>query len=178
MFRIAVLIVVLVATTATYASEMGDLVRDKSGAIQFMTFQGASDYCKSIGSRLPTIREFAELSAASGARGIIESAYPYIPVTSPLVEDEIAKYRQQRIGVVYAANTADTNVVDFYFDDTGYTRTSRNIEDTRWIWSSSNEFTGRSWAPVRYYLFDTYFGNVVTSHVPNPTWNIGVTCIK
>jgi len=73
----------------------------KEGEVCNMSHEAAITYCRIIGGRLPTVREFAQLGVYMGAAGIRSTdAEDYYSVNSGMSEGEY--------------------IVDFYYNDTGY----------------------------------------------------------
>lgn len=113
-----------------------DIVQDPDGEIRTMYRQEAIEYCESQGGHLPSFREWAQLSASLGARGIVSSC-----VGARIDGDfNCAGYR---------VTNGDETKDEFDYSSTGYQtpdlgndRTWRRTVDgdkgRKWFWSSSN----------------------------------------
>lgn len=151
--------VMLVASTSlsqaqNNASILGDLAKDEKGNVKTMNQYQAAEYCQSIGSRLPTVRELALYAQSLGADGI-----------SDRKEDD-------DYGTIYTRDIDGNIVVDFYFSFRRYHRPGGDLEDY-WYWSSSVHPK----YPDEAYLLSGYVG-VITYDSRYHDHDYAVRCVK
>jgi hypothetical protein len=83
--------------TVTFLSDEvpGEWTREGWFRVKEMDLNRAESYCKNLGARLPTPREF-EVQGQFESRGdcMLETAYPGRPSTDPVVQEEIRKYHR------------------------------------------------------------------------------------
>lgn len=119
------LIGILSLSTAVsgYSEQIGDLLRDGSGQVQFMNQRLAGRACAAKNGRLPTIREFAQESQSNGAKGILEVGQ-VDPGNVPPGYDRIW------------AKNPDGNIDIFYYNRDGY-RPPQGDLGRHIVWSAS-----------------------------------------
>jgi hypothetical protein len=98
-----------------------------------MSQAAASKYCESKGSRLPTLRELAELAVSMGAKPIRETSYPATDVWTAPVYAEIEK--NYKDGYYAVLQNSGHYYVAFYINPTGYRTLS--FDEQAGFWSSS-----------------------------------------
>ena len=96
-------------------SLLGDVAKDENGKILKLDFYRADQYCKKIGSRLPSAIELARYAQSLGAEGV---------ATTRLNDDYKPFY-------VYGQET-----VAFYYSRKNY-KPSSNDSENYWLWSST-----------------------------------------
>lgn len=115
---------------------LGDIVRNENGSVRHMNQYDADQYCRSRGSRLPTVRELALVSQSLGARGIRETAHAGVVRTEAAVQAEITQMSAAGYYPIYTMNGSNQPSVDFYFNYTGYQRPAGDL-GSHFFWSSS-----------------------------------------
>lgn len=96
----------------------------------------AEKHCTAKGSRMPTAREFVQMSQSMGARGIRETAHKNLNTDDPKVQAEIKAMEVDTFYAIYTKNDQDELVVDFYFSFSDYKRPEGDLGNF-WFWSSS-----------------------------------------
>ena len=113
--------------------DFGDLIQDFNNVKKkpVFNYNNAVDQCSSQGKRLPTVREWANLSVAFGAKGILE----------------VSEFRQKKAAgenvddfELIGSRTMDNSKADwFYFSDKGYKRPIGRLgQKYTWFWTLSN----------------------------------------
>lgn len=137
-------------------SNLGDFVRDSNSKVRSMSYDDADAYCKSQGTRLPTVRELAVHAQSLGAQGISETY-------------ELNSYSIEM-------KTIDGKRDVFYFDGDGYKHPPNQSDHA--VWSSSFRSVGR---PTPYILgwSESHFPNIALF---DEWWAIGrnnaVRCVR
>lgn len=144
---------------------IGDIERDSSGKVLRMNQYNAEKHCKAKGSRLPTVREYAQLSQLMGARGIRESAYKNLIgdlIETAKVSNEIDAMEADGFHTIYTRNNR-YRVLEFYFDHSGYRyRRPKDDDVDEWGWGFwTSSVTGVS---SEFYAFDGYHGDFVRDY--------------
>lgn len=98
--------------------------------------ENAQAYCESIGSRLPTIREFAEYAAKNGAAGIRSSAFSGTSGYNDDIRAEIQSMGSEGYQRVIHRDEAGEDVIDFYLNLNGYRENEDQLGNHQ-FWTSS-----------------------------------------
>ncbi len=116
--------IIFLASSGAYADwlDSDGILRKDDGRFSLMNQSDALKSCPP-GTHLPTIRELASLSQASGAKGILE-VDPSDPFSTP--------YRYKRVSAVNANGARD----EFNFSSADYVRPSGDLGHSS-FWSSS-----------------------------------------
>jgi len=91
----------------------------KVGEVCIATQYAADSYCKSIKSRLPTLRELALYAQTLGAKGIRETHFKNVDMSKPQVQAEIKQMEGLKYDAIYKG-FGEKIVVDFYYSHKGY----------------------------------------------------------
>jgi hypothetical protein len=121
--------------------------KSKRGYLPYVEFREATAYCKNLGMRLPTAREYAKYAQSLGAKGVRETAFASASINDPRVKEEIAKNSNEKFFAVFKSpvfetytdypQTPDSRIlIDFYYSSDGYTKPSGARLDDRY-WTSS-----------------------------------------
>ncbi len=119
-FKAILLLVAILTSSLSFAElsigpEIGDIERDDRGnVLKKINYYAASRHCEAKGSRLPTAREYAQLSRSMGAKGIKETAH------ESKNWDEVIAMRKENFTPIWALDNQDKVWVDFYFNSSGY----------------------------------------------------------
>jgi hypothetical protein len=116
--------------------KLTDFARNNDHSIMRPSWKKAVQYCAGLGSRLPTIREYALLSQSMGAMGIRETAFPNVDINSPVIANERSLNAREGFKEIYRKNSSGALVIDFYFNKLGYRKSFGELDET-WLWSSS-----------------------------------------
>ncbi len=137
-FLILMSSMILASTTAS-ALSIGNTVRDLQGQPIFMTYEEAANYCQNNQMRIPTAREFAELSQSLGAKGIRETKYPGVAYDDSRLTNEFyqSSLYQEHFKRIFKQSLSGLIEVDFYYSDSGYDFNSKESWENLWIWTSS-----------------------------------------
>lgn len=130
------LLKLLVLTLSASGADLSTVALNPDGSLLLMNFSEASAYCKTRGTRLPTVREFADYAYQHGARGTRETAYPNIATTEKNVYLEgLSNFHSG--GYVALKKRSETNrfiVINFYYSNEGYI--APQVDDFQ-AWTSS-----------------------------------------
>jgi hypothetical protein len=134
------------------ADNLRDFVRNPDGSVRQMNQYDADTYCKSQGTRLPTVRELALYCQSLGAKGISAT---------------------ERDGY-YLVRGSDSvgNPDSFYFSNEGYQRPTGDFGNY-WFWSSSVDSNYSYYA----YYVRSHFGGIYAG-IRSYDYNRGVRCVR
>lgn len=150
---------------------IGDPARvDGDGGFLITTQEAATQYCASIGSRLPTAREFAEYAQSLGAVGVRETKYPEMDSESGEVRAEIIQNGSERYYAIYKKNKDGAFAVDFYYNPIGYEYPLDPPRQVR-FWTSSTNPRDPIWADI----FEGYTGLITDA--PKASKDFFVACV-
>ena len=134
----------------------GDTVKNPDGTVMRVYRQSeAADYCRTYGSRLPTISEIAHRAASLGYIQVKETAYPDHEVR-PL-DRGLAAERDRMDDAGYSAVARIDGIkvfVDFYWHADASPAPAGNEFLGNWYWSSTIYIDGDGNPTVAY----TYYG--------------------
>ena len=169
-------IFLLLGSNVQAAGSWGEIVRNPDGSVRIMDWQAATQYCTQVHQRLPSAREYAELSISLGAKGIRESAYKGVDygeneaVFKALKEETKNNQREgYSLSVIKATSVNETKnslELDFYFCSAGYQRPAGDL-GLFGFWSSTKGYDS--------YIFNGLTGGIETDY--ELRWN-AVRCIR
>lgn len=154
------LVLSVLLPAAQAETHIGQTAKDLGGSVLLVNHEEATRFCLNRGSRLPTIHEYAQLSASLGSMGSRETQYLDIPINDVIVEEEITRNGAEGFSPLFRLNSAARFVIDFYFNSTGYNAPSAAPEDVSRFWSS----TTNPRQPDKRYAFDGKTGFVSVSY--------------
>jgi hypothetical protein len=138
--------------------QFGDIVKNSDGSIRYMSQYLATEYCSSQGMRLPSAREFAQLSQSLGAKGIKEfNEFP---------NESAAK----KAGYYPVLATRWNEHDGFYFSNQGYNRPTGELGNNRFFSYSHNPYMS---SPNSY----IFFGDSGYVWEDSPTVFSAVMCV-
>ncbi len=107
------------------------------GGAEIKTYRAAQNFCTALGTRLPTIREFADYAAYNGAKGILEAKYPALKGgKSDPSRVELERMRLGGYEPVVTDGRCDSSVcIQFYYNPQGYKPANKDFEDV-YFWAS------------------------------------------
>jgi uncharacterized protein (TIGR02145 family) len=155
---------IFVASTEAYANKLDQdgILRYDYGPIRRMSQFYAMLACPH-GTHLPTIRELAVLSQASGAKGILEVSQ---------VDPNAVPAGYRKVSAINPNGQKD----EFYFNHEGYKRPSGDLANNM-FWSSSVVADDR-YSDNSYYGYFFYGGEGWVSYYVNlSSGNLAVRCV-
>jgi hypothetical protein len=151
----------------------GKWTRDNWFLRSEMDYESAESYCRQLGARIPTAREFViQGQFESGHECMVETAYPGRPFSDLLVQEEIKKYGQE--GSYHEPILKELNgqkSVDFYINrkpNCGLTGQKTRISGAFWTATKSE-------GPNRYFGYGFNSGGGVGSGYAQAA---GVVCVR
>jgi hypothetical protein len=177
-----ILISVFLMTSLVFAAgapRLGDIPRDPDGSVSFMSEPDADQYCRSQGTRLPTIRELALYAQSLGALGIRETTHIGEVETDSAVQTEIAQMKGDGYEAIFTLNSAGQPTVDFYFSHSGYRAPPGDL-GAFWLYSSSvaalsptdnytlSSTNGETGHDGRDFIYDDDAGRCILPPAPGP----------
>jgi hypothetical protein len=116
---------------------VGKIEVDTNGAPLKMSYKDAYQYCHNLGSRLPTIREFALVALLNNAKGIRETTYPDVSIKDPKVVAESNANSADGYYAEYRRSSSGIKVIAFYLNQSGQGNSQIfNALDNGHFWSS------------------------------------------
>lgn len=106
------------------------------GSVCRMTYKDANQYCASVGSRLPTAREFADYSVKHGEGGVRDTQFPGLRMDDPQVAKEIEEARAEFYRAILIQNDNGDLSVAFYLYNSLYTPENVLVENN-YFWTST-----------------------------------------
>jgi len=128
---------VLGAAVSSWAQEgrLTDIARNADGSVRIMNQYDATKYCKSLGFRVPTMRELAIESQQFGA-AIRETSFPGVFAKDSAVASEIELMEKEKFTPIYKGDSSSNEVLDFYLSIADYRHPTGDLGNFT-LWSSS-----------------------------------------
>ena len=126
------------AATNSKAPILQEIEKNSDGKLRYFNQNEAIRFCadKGKGVHLPSMREYAELAKARGARGLRETAFLDAPYNDPKVIAEREQNGRDGYTVIYKMSVDNRFVVDFYYNRMGYQKPPAD-DGIFWFWTSS-----------------------------------------
>jgi hypothetical protein len=116
---------------------IGEVEKNALGNPIRVRYQAAFGLCRKKGSRLPTIREYAILATALGAKGTRETTYPDVSIEDPRINGETGLNELEGFFPLYRRSSSGEKVVAFYFNEGGQSKSGdEDLDGGGTYWSS------------------------------------------
>lgn len=140
-FSLILILIAFSSLNANSAQQITDFIKDSNGERLMLSQSDASEYCKSLGYRLPSARNYAEQMVGL-KKGLIENTdYPDMSIYTSYVQLEMKWWADAGYISFAKRKDAETLVIDFYYKHHNWPP----AVDFDWVW------TGGGFDPHPYY---------------------------